>query len=61
MEETEKIDCNQQSKYSSGMCILLYLIKFSRPYLSNALSKLGKGMDGANLAAYKEMLCSSNQ
>jgi hypothetical protein len=56
MDETEKIDSNQQSKYSSGMSILLYLIKYSRPDLENVVRELSKCMDGANLAAYKEML-----
>jgi hypothetical protein len=31
MDETEKIEHNQQSKYRSGMGVLLYLIKYSRP------------------------------
>jgi hypothetical protein len=32
------------------------LIKFSRPDLENVVRELSKVMDGANLAAYKEML-----
>jgi hypothetical protein len=56
MDETEKIDGNQQSKYCSGMGILLYLIKYSRTDLVNMVSGLSKCMDGTNLAAYKEML-----
>jgi hypothetical protein len=32
------------------------LIKYSRPDLSNVVRELSKCIDGANLAAYKEML-----
>jgi hypothetical protein len=56
MDKTEKIDGNQQSKYFSGVGMLLYLIKYSRPDLENVVRELSKCMDGANLAAYKEML-----
>jgi hypothetical protein len=55
-EETEKIDGNLQSKYHSGVGMLLYLIKYLRPDLANAVRELSKFMDGANLAAYKEIL-----
>jgi Reverse transcriptase (RNA-dependent DNA polymerase) len=44
----ETIAMDKQSRYRSGVGILLYLIKYSRPDIAN--------MDGANLAAYKEML-----
>jgi hypothetical protein len=36
--------------------MLLYLIKYSRPDLENVVRELSKCMDGANLAACKEML-----
>jgi hypothetical protein len=55
-DETEKIDGNLQSKYRSGVGMLLYLIKYSRPDLANVVRELSKCMDGANLAAYKEIL-----
>jgi hypothetical protein len=55
-DKTEKIDGNIQSKYCSGVGILLYLIKYSRPDLANVIRELSKCMDGANLAAYKDML-----
>jgi hypothetical protein len=55
-DETEKIDGNLQSKYCSGIGISLYLIQYSRPDLANVVRELSKCMDGANLAAYKEML-----
>ena len=35
--------------------MLLYLINYSRPDLANIVRELSKCMDGANLAAYKEM------
>jgi hypothetical protein len=55
-DKTEKIDGNQQSKYRSGVGMLLYLMKYSRPDLANVVRELSKCMYGANLAAYKEML-----
>jgi hypothetical protein len=36
-EKTEKIDGNPQSKYRSGVGMLLYLIKYSRPDLANVV------------------------
>jgi hypothetical protein len=55
-EDIEKIDDELQSKYRSGTGMLLYLIKHSRPDLANVVRELSKCMDGATLAAYKEML-----
>jgi hypothetical protein len=40
MDETEKIDRNQQSKYCSGVGMLLYLIKYLRPDLSNVVNEM---------------------
>jgi hypothetical protein len=56
MDETEKIECNQQSNYCSRMDMLLYLIKYSILDLENVIRELSKCMEIANLAAYKEML-----
>jgi hypothetical protein len=50
-DETEKIDGDLQSTYCSGVGMLLYLIKYSRPDLANVVTELSKCMDGANLAA----------
>ena len=36
---------------------LLYLMKYSHPNLANVTRELSKANDGANLAAYKELLC----
>jgi hypothetical protein len=44
-----------QTKYRSGVGMLLYLIKYLRPDLANVVRELSKCMDGARLAAYKEM------
>jgi hypothetical protein len=55
-DETEKIDGNLQSKYRSGVGMLLDLIKYSRPDLANVVRELSKCMDGANISAYKEIL-----
>jgi hypothetical protein len=55
-DEIEKIEAEKQSRYRSGFGMLLYLIKYSRPNLANVVRELSICMDGANLAAYKEML-----
>jgi hypothetical protein len=39
MDETEKIDVNQQSKNNSGMGMILYLIKYARHDLENVVRK----------------------
>ena len=54
-ENEDKIDSVMQSKYRSGVGMLLYLIKYSRPDLANVVRELSKCMDGASLAAYREM------
>jgi hypothetical protein len=41
----------------SGVGMLLYLIKYSRPDLSNAVRELSKCMDKATMGTYQEMLC----
>jgi hypothetical protein len=38
------------------MCMLLHLIKYSRPDLVHVVRELSKCMGGGNLAAYKEMM-----
>jgi hypothetical protein len=36
--------------------MFLYLIKHSRPNLANVVRELSECMDGASIAAYKEMI-----
>ena len=46
----------QKTEYRSGTGTLLFLLKHSRPDLSNPVRELSKNMDKANYANYKEML-----
>ena len=55
-EDIERIELEKQSRYRSGVGMLLHLIKYSRPDIANVVRELLKCIDGANLAAYKEML-----
>jgi histone deacetylase 1/2 len=45
----------EQTQYRSGVGMLLYLVKHSRPDISNAVRELTKCMDGASPAAFKEL------
>jgi hypothetical protein len=54
--ELEGIEADMQSRYRSGVGTLLYLIKHSRPDIANVVRELSKCMDGATLAASREML-----
>jgi hypothetical protein len=54
--ELKVIKVNFQSRLRSGVGMLLYLIKNSRPDIANVVRELSKCMDDATLAAYKEML-----
>ena len=56
-EENESIlNSEMQSRYQSGVGSLLYLLKHSRPELSNCVRELSKGMTKANEAHYKLLL-----
>jgi len=55
-DDSERISSEMQSEYMSGVGMLLYLVKYSRPDIANAVRELTKCMDGATPAAYKEML-----
>ena len=48
-----KLTKNDQEDYRSGVGSLLYLLKHSRPDISNCVRELSKVMDGANLAHQK--------
>ena len=50
------ISIGNQSLYRSGVGMLLYLIKHSRPDLSNAVRELTKVLDGATIAQWKAMI-----
>jgi len=55
-DDSERISSEMQSEYMSGVGMLLYLVKYSRPDIVNAVRELTKCMDGATPEAYKEML-----
>lgn len=46
----------QQTDYRSGVGMLLYLVKHSRPDLSNAVRELSKVADGATEAHWKSLM-----
>jgi hypothetical protein len=45
-----------QTKYHSGVGMLLYLVKHSRPNISNAVRELTKVLDGATNAHWKSLI-----
>jgi hypothetical protein len=55
-EGDPKISAADQSLFRSGVGMLLYLIKHSRPDLSNSIRELTKVLDGATDAHWKAML-----
>ena len=54
--EEKLLELEGQRTYDSGVGILLYLLKHSRPNLSNPVQEISKTMDGANPAQHKELL-----
>jgi len=50
-----KITPEEQAIYRSGVGMLLFLIKHSRPDIANTVRELTKVLDGASPAAYKEL------
>ena len=54
-EEDEKLSEKEQTEYRSGVGMLLYLLKHSRPDLSNSVRELTKVMDGATKGHLKAM------
>jgi hypothetical protein len=50
------ISSDQQKLYRSGVGMLLYLVKHSRPDISNATRELSKVGDGATQAHWKQLL-----
>ena len=43
------LERSEQTVYRRGVGLLLYLVKFSRPDISNAVRELSKVMDGATI------------
>jgi hypothetical protein len=54
--DDDTIDGNLQSEYRSGVGMLLYLTKYSRPDLCNVVRELSRCMDKATMGTYLEML-----
>ena len=50
-----KVSLEDQTLYRSGVGMLLYLVKHSRPDIANVVRELSKVTDGATMAAMKEM------
>jgi len=53
--DSDMVTAEEQSEYMSGIGMLLYLVKHSRPDIANAVRELTKCMSAATPAAYKEM------
>ena len=50
VDDISKVDEKTQSMYRSGVGTLLYLIKHSRPDITNPVRELSKSMDSASMA-----------
>ena len=50
------LEPSMQTRYRSGVGILLYLVKFSRPDISNSVRELSKVMDKATESHYRSLL-----
>ena len=56
-DEAQLISKEDQKFYQSGVGMLLYLVKHSRPDIANPVRKLSKVLDDAKHEAFKEILC----
>ena len=54
--DIEVHDNEYQTKYCSGVGMLLYLTKYSLPDISNIVQELSKCMDSASWGSYQELL-----
>jgi hypothetical protein len=54
-EVMEKVNEEDHTLYRSGVGMLLFLVKHSRPDIANAVRELSKMMDGPSPAAMKEL------
>lgn len=55
-DSNSRVDEEKHRIYRSGVGMLLYLVKYSRPDIANAVRELTKALDAPSPAAYKEML-----
>ena len=55
-KETLGLKKEKQTRYRSGVGMLLYLIKFSRPDIANSVRELSKAMDRATESHYQSLL-----
>ena len=56
LEDKEKISSEDQALFRSGVGMLLYLVKHSRPDIANPVRELSKVLDGASPGNFREML-----
>ena len=56
LDEKLRIDAEKPRMYRSGVGILLFLVKFSRPDISNIVRELSKANDGATTHHFKGLL-----
>ena len=54
-EETGKLTDEEQKLYQTGVGMLLYLVKYLRPDIANAVRELSKGMKEVTPDAMKEL------
>ena len=56
MIDSEKFSTEDQNEYQSGFGMLLFLVKHSRPDITNARRELSKANNGANPALFHELI-----
>ena len=54
-DESKCISKEEQKLFCSGVGMLLYLVKHSRPDIANPLRELSKVLDGATQETFKEL------
>ena len=55
-DPNEKLEPKKQTMYHSGIGILMFLVKFSRPDISNSVQELSKSNDGATKKHFHGLL-----
>ncbi len=55
----DSVDKPGHKEYRSGVGMLLWIVKYSRPDIANSVRKLTKVLDFPSKASYKEMLRST--